>query len=567
MLSRYNRLPGRRALWICLATCATLLAGLPPAVRGAEGLNTPRTVHPALRQAVDQETIDAGVYAVHLFSVLLGRRPNGGEFQHRVELIREHGRAESFDHLAQLGLLPLSPEERKSTYVGRLFRNLLNREPSAADVSQWSESLDDDCCGAGSSWQKLYNRFLTGPDLGFRTRNSCDAYYDYGEPVQGLTLADYFRKTARFAMPGEVVQIGHRLPGAPALLGGKMSLFRAWDGLASPARNKYYSFVRGVRTDPYWNLFLMESDDGVKFRPASPAPATDWSAMPEALECISQGGAKCPSFPVDTVGHAFDAHVAVDHTTCPPTYVMTYECVTPWGGTSSCASRSQTPNVLGTWSPPQVIVEGFMQNRLYGDYPEVPKRSASTPVPLIVMTGRVVERFVAWAEVQEGLSPEPEDTERTTSSAYRLPEGNAFTAYTFRLDRPPRDPDFVELLSATPGLCRDIPKHPWDCNMRNIADWKREGDNYVLLYQGDENYFPTKFRSGAAFGIAPTAAGALGTYTIRDDPTLRPGPQSGIEWLSYPTFQAVNGQLYMYYHVRYSNASQAQQMRSKLVPR
>lgn len=107
----------------------------------------------------------------------------------------------------------------------------------------------------------------------------------------------------------------------------------------------------------------------------------------------------------------------------------------------------------------------------------------------------------------------------------------------------------------------------WDCNNRNLQDWKKEGEEFYAIYNGG-NYYgcirPQGTPGTVDWGIGVSRASvAVTAYT--------PAPTKSIDsivknvcGISYGSVNNLNGELYLYY-AAYTADGTNKTFRSKLV--
>jgi len=175
-------------------------------------------------------------------------------------------------------------------------------------------------------------------------------------------------------------------------------------------------------------------------------------------------------------------------------------------------------------------------------------------------------RFLSWTVVDDGtvwfedanhqLNPD-EGGERTYSSGLSVPDFGTDVGYVSHTGQ--------ELLSSDPDVyCQGS----WDCNNRDMQDWKREGDFYYAIYNG-ANYYRCERPEGGvnqwALSIARRVVSdtAVGQYNEILQPLVS-AERDDICGISYPVINEVNGELYMYY-AYYSQGGGNIMKRSKLI--
>lgn len=368
-------------------------------------------------------------------------------------------------------------------------------------------------------------------------------------PRAKLTLEDLFAGRAKFQEVSEAQKITARFwDNNVTTYDGKWNVIQI-PIETLPSKVRYIALIRGIYKNPFfagqngentfsekWNVFLMQSWDGVNFEQNGHAVfdrlKRDWSI--------------------------YDPHIAVDTSVSPPRYIMTTECI-KWGGShSTCVSETRTPWVQESWSEPRIVVSGQSEPRHV---------SASTGVTL-ADGGRF---YIKWTQVDDGFrspmhatNPAPDEGNESTSSwAAPLPNLSSFVGEAGHVG--------VSILPAVPNVYCDPKVHGWDCNNRDIQDWKKVGSQYYAVYNGG-NYYrcirPSQDRNAghkSLWGLAiRRSSHPLGTYgefarqvlfAERDD-------TCGI---SYPYITELDGETYMYFSM-FPKAGGNESRRVKLVP-
>ncbi len=506
-----------------------------PSGETGEGVYSPISIDPVV------EILDAH-FLSDAYWVIFDRAYDVEGFRHNMALLEDGtSRADMFDAL--IG----SPEfqgqaelHSNESYVRRVYRTLLGREPSDEEVANASSQLKSyDGSGSGLTWYEFLVS-VTG-SVEYKDVNCHDSYYTYGRPLQegAPTLDDLFAGRARFQDLAEAETVALSFDGGSGvthLWDQKLPLFH------DDASGKYYTFTRGYLPDGTFNIFLLESVDGRNFAQVG----TD------------------PVFVKDSSTHYYDAHLAIDSSVCPRQYVMTLECYFPGLESASlCTSRSDMPTRPETWSRPQVAVIGCNNNPGDGGCASERYLSASTGVALV----DGFDRFFSWTVVDDGtvwfenadhqLNPDEGD-ERTYSSGIAVRNFNSFVGYTFRTGE--------ELLRSEPDVyCTSS----WDCNNRDVQDWKREQDYYYAIYNGANYYRCARPEGGNnlwALSIArrPVSGSPVGPYSETLAPLIT-AERDDVCGISYPVINEVGGALYLYY--AYYPASGGNVMkRSRLLP-
>jgi hypothetical protein len=475
------------------------------------GVYRPRPIQPAVR-------ISDATFIAHAYRVLLARQYERAGMRHHLQLL-ESGkldRSALFEGFVRSSEFAARQLGDRHAFVRRLYEVLLHRPPAQVEVDTWVGRLRTAAGeGSGLSWYEAYGAFIAAPE--FAQRNCHESYYDHGQPLAPgqPTLADVFRGTATFAPIAE---------STPVALSFRTQLAGVWDQklatFVDPATNALHAFTRGYLGNNRFNIILMRSDDGLRFAQVGDTPV----------------------FPDDPGRTLYDPHLAVDHSVCPRRYVMTMECAWPGIGASLCVSYSTEPAIAETWSRPQLVVEsgpGML--------------SASTGVMLLDGP----RKLLSWTVVDDGDAvPQDEGFERTYSEALTVAH------YDRRVAR--AGPDGQTILGAAPNLhCTDS----WDCNNRDLQDWKREGAHYYAIYNG-ANYFRCVRPQGSAgtseWQLALRRASApLSTYRESSGPLVA-AERADTCGISYPVVHAHGGALYLYY-AYYPASGGNRTMRSKLI--
>ncbi len=370
----------------------------------------------------------------------------------------------------------------------------------------------------------------------------------FANTSRGLTLEDLFAGHARF----QEVSSGQKLTarfGDPNVTtyDGKWNVIEIPINTL-PSRVRYLAFIRGIYKNPYfdgqnssntltekWNVFLMQSWDGVNFEQVGDAVFAslkkDWSI--------------------------YDPHIAIDTSVSPARYIMTTECISYGGSHSTCLSESRTPWINSSWSNPVVVVKGQTKPRYV---------SASTGVTL-AENGRL---YLKWTQVDDGFrgamhptEPAPDEGNESTSSwAAPVPALGSFLGVAGHVG--------VNILPADPNVYCNPSTNGWDCNQRDLQDWKKIGSQYYAIYNGG-NYYrcirPSSDRNAghkSQWGLAFRRSGhPLGTYNESASQVLY-AERDDTCGIGYPYVTELDGETYLYFSM-FPRAGGSESRRVKLV--
>lgn len=318
-----------------------------------------------------------------------------------------------------------------------------------------------------------------------------------GKPL----LRDLFSGKAKLAPIGdprtEAVKLSFSTPGVLAV-DERVAIFRV------PGHDEHYAFVRGIR-DQSWKIYLMVSKDrGLSF--AELGNVTRFNEDSKIYD------------------NYIDPAITVDHGTCPPTYRMTAECsYVPTGRVDVCVSETKTPLDLKSWSRMKPIVRG--DNAVH---------SGSTGVTLLDPVKNAkgeweTRRYVKWSDVQNRDGLVTTVVHRNDRTEYLGASGSIGTT----------------VLDAERFPCQG----QWDCNNRDGQDWKREGDQYFLSYNGG-NYFgcdrPRTGKNVWGLSFARAVGSPTAPYERLAEPLLM-AVRDDVCGISYPYVNVIDGEIFVYY--------------------
>lgn len=338
-----------------------------------------------------------------------------------------------------------------------------------------------------------------------------------GEP----TIEDLFSGKARFQTLSESQKIqfhfaeNHVINWDP-----KVAFFKN----PSSTGHKYFAFVRGTYTLPALvhpfaeknNIFLMASDDGITYGQYGPAIFERFKA----------------NFTV------YDPHLSIDSGSSPERYILTFECekIKADGsfefGASVCISESTQPLVAASWSEPRVIVrnEGY--------------KSASTGVTLVDED----KLYLKWTIVDDGIrssggSLGPDEGYESASSW----AAEIFGTSTYM----GRSSQIGKLIMGADQNTRCTSS--WDCNNRDIHDWKKINSKYYAIYNGGNYYRCTRPDAERAAGLTNNwglairrSNAALGDYSESTGIVIGTHRNDTCA-ISYPTLEVIDGVTYLFY--------------------
>lgn len=413
----------------------------------------------------------------------------------------------------------------KTNYIKRLYKYILKREATAADISSWSTKIKAyNNSGTGDyTWYQAYEAFVATTE--YQTNVCHNSYYTYGSKLKENTptLDDLFNGNARLQTMNEGQTVNLKFKNNNQIFDQKIAL------LYDKASGKHFAYTRGYdATTDKFNLYLFETTDGLNFEEIGPI------------------------FEKPSNVSLYDAQIAVDYSVCPAQYIMTLEC-----DGSLCTSTSSTPFKAETWTYPiEVIKAGKNNNRYY---------SASTGVTLIDGT----KKYISWTEIDDGrtnfmgnnnvLNPDDGDESANTKgievNSFKQDLGLGSNYSTIFL---PAEKN----VKCTSG---------WDCNNKDAQDWKKEGSFYYLMYNG-ANYYRC-FRPNPSDGTNAWALSiARSTEPLANYTTFLPQEQrinavrNDLCGISYPIINNFGGELFMYYAYYLNDANRTAVIkRSKLV--
>lgn len=477
-----------------------------PAVAGTvPGVHTPIAIDPVV-------SIPDNHWLIDVYPVVLDRPYDVPGYKHNLRLL-EGGMPRE----VMMNGLVASPEftskpylADRSGFVTRLYRVLLKREPAAGEVAGWVANLRNaDGSGSGLTWAQAMEAFYASAE--YKLTQCHSSYYTLGAAVNpgALLMGDLFAGRARLQSTAESETVNLLMPSARDIFDQKLPVLKD----PNPQADRYIAFTRGLAlgtTEEKYNVLLLGSGDGVNFTEIGPV------------------------FDRPANQTYYDPHIAVDNGVCPRRYVMTLECLGSQIA-SLCTSQSTTPAAAETWNTPRLIVDGVGG---------AAARSASTGTVLI--DGAV--RYLGWTQVDEGAV-------RTDSRAVTMPD---LFAYFGSVDGGLSPISIMMSAEPTPW-CTSA----WDCNNRDVQDWKREGSHYVALYNG-ANYY----RCNGSWGVSM----ARSTVPVGREYTERVPLARGIGaerfdtcGISYPVLNVVNGEPFVYYAV-YPAGGGNLTKRARLVP-
>lgn len=313
-----------------------------------------------------------------------------------------------------------------------------------------------------------------------------------GEPG----LADLFSGAARFQPDSEAETIVFDFPSNRPKVWDQKKVVVAPDGAGG-----LFTVTRGIVSDDAggerFALFRLRSNDGVLF--------TEDGAL----------------FQAQSDWNLYDAHLTKDES---GGWLLTMECDDGVHGPSLCVSRSSTPLVTSSWSPPVRLVTAEA----------APARSASTGLALVFGGAR----FVKWTVVDDGQQPWIEGTESTSVRVAQVAD--------FQTPLSGAGSAGLGVFTADGGpFCTDR----WDCNNRDIQDWAVEGGVVYAAYNGG-NYYRCE-RVGFDYGsndwhlALARAPSPIGPWEA--SAPIISAPVKDYCSIAYPTLAKIAGQWWMYY--------------------
>ena len=394
--------------------------------------------------------------------------------------------------------------------------------------------------GSGDlSWYDFISALYASPE--FKQKTCETSYYTYGEKIKdsALTLRDLFNGRARLPQISESEKLGLDF------IGGSVDAI--WDQKLPTVKSKdsYLGFTRGHRlvgeNKHQFNIFVLESkDSGLTFKN------------------ISGPGIFRPA-PDDQY---YDPHVSIDHSTCPPRYVMAMECALSGkvGTPSLCTSFTSTPSLPETWSQPTLVVQGCSNTG--GNHCETSSRFISASTGVTLADGK--QKFLKWTELDDGPT-----NFQDADGKLNTDEGDERA-----LSKGVAVADFSKYVNSTLNIASMVLKaennvrctSAWDCNNRDMHDWKKEGDQYYAVYNG-ANYYRCVRPNSEGLVRTPDGNGFVNgqgnskwAISVSRSPMAIGGVQEALSYdqtlkavrtdtcgISYPMINAVNGELFVYF--------------------
>lgn len=366
-------------------------------------------------------------------------------------------------------------------------------------------------------------------------------------------LDDLFRGKAQFQTITQSVKVSFvfTTPGV-STFGTKVSAIQLSEAeRVKFGGYKFMAFVRGIYANPYfegkkpgetwsekYNIFAMGSNDGITFKQVG-----------EAL------------FHELRVDHTFyDPHIAVDESVNPRKFIITMECA-EWMkyGASVCVSESTSPWLRTSWSRPNLVVSMNYRDGM---------KSASTGVTLVDKGNY----FVKWTLLDDGMKDAGADPfNANPDEGFESASSWATVTTNLKTYLGKSGSAGVRVLGAEKNVyCNNA----WDCNNRDIQDWKKIGDHYYAIYNGANYYRCVRPKADSSQGklskwslAIRRSTQALGLYT-ESSGIIMTSERTDICGISYPFVAVLDGVTYMYYdHYPLSGAkvNSTETKRSKLV--
>ncbi len=444
----------------------------------------------------------------YLYETILGRTVSAEEARGNTEYFINNGLRKTvrlFMHSQEF----LNHPANVDTYITRLYEKILGRHPSREEVeNNPTKELGEE--GVEDSWADMFNAFLTSEEYKIKQKTSCKqacSEIQFSLVKGAPTLNDFFEGRAEFGPP-EIIEENFTTPFPPGQKStSKLAIFK------DPSSSDYYGFIRLHQPNSegreMYNIFLMKSTDNGK--------------------TFTEVG---PLFEKTENNTFYDPHLVINDHVCPAQYILTYECWWPGvEGASACVSTSSTPTVLASWTPPKLLVEACNGNPHVG-CPTTVSGSASTPAMLVDDNG---DMYISYTVVAD----HGPDRSYTRSAGFSL--GKNFSKKYAMIGE-------TILLDAEKNThCNST----WDCNNRDMQDWKQEGDWYYAIYNG-ANYYrcdrPASDTGTNHWGLAISRSRQpMGPYSPAERP-IRLSMKDHCD-MSYPVINNIAGYLYMYYSI------------------
>ena len=523
---------------------AAALAAPPSRPRSVRGVHTPLPVTAAQTVAVPDAE-----WLLHVYAAALGRPADAVGFRHNFALLEgTAGGAPPQSRDAMFAGFVGSAEFASNAalhaptgYVNRSYAVVLRRYAAAWETNFYAAMLTT-AAGApapGSAnnvtWPGLLDILYGSTE--YRGVACHRDWFPLGAPLHpdAAMLADLFNGSARLQNGSAAATIALTIPTATDVWDQKLPLLHnpfapGGRDAAGPLAEWYdepamLSVTRAFLGGNRFTLALLNvSADGLRMAEIAPL----W---PESA--LTPGG-KGSTF--------YDAHIAVDHTVCPPRYILSLECAGNAGLASLCTSFTTHPSLPFTYTSPVVAVDGCANGHPNGCR-DGQTRSASTGIAFVDnspsgVIGAPGMLYQAWTDVDDSVHA-------TFAQMFGqgFAAGAAARSYHGTVEA-------ASVLTQIPigANPREHCTGGWDCDNSDNQDWKQEGEWMVVAYNGGNTYRCDGGQWGSSLARRRKLAGVAGAYDeklpLASVVLGHPGAQCGC---SYPTINVVGGQLFLYY--------------------
>jgi hypothetical protein len=371
--------------------------------------------------------------------------------------------------------------------------------------------------------------------------------------------------------------------------GPSLILFQAPEDInpdGSSRSKTYYAISRrqvSYSANKITLVLLRSDDDGITFKPVGGKYGDIFDIFSVAAGAIPTSN---PVVSAENLTPAnswvlpvfYDPHLSVDASSCPTKYVLTYECGLPGVNMipSLCQSVSVHPTDPLSWSAPKILVNGCGPNLNSPPYlpnPCVNPNYISASVGMSLFDdiddqhgGRIGHEFLAWNASDVGASNvfnTPTNRLSTMGRDAAIPVGTYNdVANLTNISKPNSiSSDNNILLDATPDIHCGQPGHiagDWDCNIKGVVDWIKEGDDYFMLYNGanfsqiwrdptDVDSKGKEYTNIWSMGLGHSTTGPLGRYDGADRVKFLTSTLKYAAGVQYGSINVINGEIYLYY--------------------